>query len=322
VRWREAMTAALYGPGGFFSRPGPGPAAHFRTSVSASPLFARAVSRLLTAVDEALDRPDPLDVVDVGAGRGELLLALAANAPPEQLRRLRLTAVERAPRPPALTSGIAWTDDAPDGTTGLLIATEWLDNIPLDVATGRPPRYLHVDGEPGEEITGPDAEWLHDWWPDGERAEIGRTRDDAWAAAVGTLRRGLALAVDYGHWRDARPEFGTLTGYRAGREVDPVPDGTCDLTAHVAIDSAAARGAAVAGIPPTVVSQREALHALGVDGSRPPIIRAHDDPAGYVRALAESTAAAELTDRNGLGAHWWLLQPVGTPVIPEVLLRA
>ena len=66
--WSEAMQDALYGVDGFFLRTSP--AEHFRTSVTASPVFAQAVRRLAGLVDDALGRPDPFDVVDVGAGRG------------------------------------------------------------------------------------------------------------------------------------------------------------------------------------------------------------------------------------------------------------
>lgn len=48
--WREAAETALYGDGGFYRSPvrsPDGPAGHFRTSVHASPLFARAVAGLL-----------------------------------------------------------------------------------------------------------------------------------------------------------------------------------------------------------------------------------------------------------------------------------
>jgi SAM-dependent MidA family methyltransferase len=317
VRWREAMATALYGAGGFFVA-GERPAAHFRTSVHASPLFAAAVLRLLDRVDEAIGRPDRLDVVDVGAGGGELLAALARLAPPELGSRLALTAVEVAPRPPDLTPTVRWQDAVPSGAAGLLLATEWLDNLPVDVVEGGPgePRYVLVDPSTGLEssgdaVTGPEAQWLTDWWPASGRAEVGLLRDRAWAAAVSGLDRGLALAVDYGHLRAARPLGGTLTAFRAGRQVPPIPDGTRDITAHVAIDSAAAAGSAAAGLPYRLVPQREALRSLGVDGTRPPLGLASTDPAGYVRALAAASAAAELTDRAGLGGHWWLLQPVG-----------
>ncbi len=145
------------------------------------------------------------------------------------------------------------------------------------------------------------------------RAEIGRTRDEAWAAAVGHVDRGLALAVDYGHLLGDRPFGGSLTGYRGGRQVPPVPDGTCDVTAHVAMDSVASAGERVARCAYALESQRAGLRALGADGGRPPLALAVRDPAGYVRALAEASATAELTDPTGLGGHWWLWQPVGLP---------
>ncbi|MEV7680476.1 SAM-dependent methyltransferase [Streptomyces sp. NPDC088341] len=309
-RWRLAAEDALYGPGGFYLRP-EGPAGHFRTSVHASPLFAAAVARLLTATAERLGTKD-VALVDIGAGRGELLTGILAALPAGLA--VRPYAVERAPRPAGLDPRIEWCDEPPAGVGGLVFANEWLDNVPVDIAeTGDDGtvRYVLVrpDGteEPGEPVTGPDAEWLARWWPSagpGSRAEIGRPRDEAWAAAVATVERGLAVAVDYAHVRDARPPFGTLTGFRAGREVPPVPDGSCDLTAHVALDACALPGAVLLG-------QREALRGLGVDGARPPLSLAATDPAGYVRALAAAGEAAELTARGGLGDFGWLIQPVG-----------
>ncbi|RQX17396.1 hypothetical protein DDE19_11855, partial [Micromonospora ureilytica] len=75
IAWRDAMSRALYGPGGFFVA-GAGPADHFRTSVHASPAFTSALLRLISEVDSTLGHPPRFDVVDVGAGRGELLRAL------------------------------------------------------------------------------------------------------------------------------------------------------------------------------------------------------------------------------------------------------
>ena len=73
-------------------------------------------------------------MVDVGAGRGELLVALDALAPAGLRERLALTAVEVAPRPDALPPSVTWRPAVPPGVVGLLLATEWLDNVPLDVA--------------------------------------------------------------------------------------------------------------------------------------------------------------------------------------------
>ncbi|MEU7514727.1 SAM-dependent methyltransferase [Streptomyces sp. NPDC042898] len=358
--WREATERALYGPGGFYRRP-EGPAGHFRTSVHASPLFAGAVARLLGEVAEELGTSE-VALVDVGAGRGELLTAvLAATARTDLV--VRAYAVERAARPAGLDPRITWTDRLPEpgSVRGLLFANEWLDNVPVDVAEADAAgvaRYVEVraDGTErlGAPVAGPDAEWLARWWPlrePGARAEIGRPRDEAWAAAVGSLAAGRAVAVDYAHVRDSRPPFGTLTGFRAGREVPPVPDGSCDVTAHVAVDACAeagreasrqaggeasrrasgeaggeagreagreaggetgreAGGEAGRGAAAELVTQREALHRLGVSGGRPPLSLASTDPAGYVRALASAGQAAELTARGGLGDFHWLTQKV------------
>ncbi|MEN3359089.1 MAG: hypothetical protein V7637_3071 [Mycobacteriales bacterium] len=282
------MADALYGPRGFYTG-GAAPGAHFRTSVHASPLFAGAIGELLRRVDAALGHPAPLDLVDVGAGRADLLTAVAAAAGPDLAARLRLTAVERAPRPAGLPGGVRWTAEIPE-LTGLLIANEWLDNVPVDVVeqTTAGPRLVLVSPAGAESVGGPpgaaDAAWLADWWPlrPGQRAEVGRPRDQAWAAAAGQVRRGVAVAIDYAHDRRARPPAGTLTGYRAGRQVPPVPDGSCDLTAHVALDACAAtyRLAAMRAAPgrPGPDGPATQLAAPGTDPTTPAA-----DPTGPVR---------------------------------------
>jgi SAM-dependent MidA family methyltransferase len=315
--WRVAAEEALYGPGGFYRRP-EGPAGHFRTSVHASPLFARAVARLLCLVDEALDRPAALDFVDMAAGRGELAAGVLATLPADVAARTRVHAVEIAGRPDGLDPRIEWLTEPPRGITGLLFANEWLDNVPVEVAevdsTGVPRRVLvRRDGTErlGEPVSAAEARWLARWWPlpavQGLRAEIGLPRDTAWAAAVARMERGLAVAVDYAHTADTRPPFGTLTGFREGRETAPVPDGSCDITAHVALDACAAHA------PPgaRLLTQRDALRTLGITGARPPLALASTRPEEYVRALARAGEAAELTAAGGLGDFGWLVQPVG-----------
>src|SRR4051794_25340232 len=318
------MQTGLYGPDGFFVRDPDGPAWHFRTSVHASPLFAGALLRLVERIDAALGHPEVFDLVDVGAGRGELLGTLRALLPGDLAARARLTGVEVAARPPGLDAAIRWRPDVPDTIVGLLVATEWLDNVPLDVVdrdeAGRLRKVLVDPATGGESLGGradaADLFWLRRWWPEPERAEIGWPRDAAWADAVHHVRRGCALAVDYGHQRSTRPAHGTLTGFRGGRQVPPVPDGSCDVTAHVAMDAVAV----AAGTPYRMIRQRAALKALGVHGARPPLDLARTDPAGYVRALAAAGAAAELTEPAGLGGHWWLLHPIGLDARGSMLL--
>jgi SAM-dependent MidA family methyltransferase len=314
--WRAATEEALYGAHGFYRRP-EGPAGHFRTSVHASALYAGAVARLLCRVDAALGHPGELGFVDMGAGRGELSAGVLAALPAEVAARTRAYAVEIADRPDGLDHRIEWCAEPPERVTGLLFANEWLDNVPVDVvevdAAGTPRLVLvRADGRErlGEPVGGEEAAWLERWWPvageEGLRAEIGLPRDRAWATAVAGVERGLAVAVDYAHLADARPPFGTLTGFRQGRETAPVPDGSRDITAHVALDACALPGA-------RLLTQRDALRALGVTAGRPPLSLATTDPTAYVRALAGAGEAAELTAPGGLGDFGWLIQPVGIP---------
>jgi SAM-dependent MidA family methyltransferase len=303
--WRTAWDRALYGPEGFYRRSSP--ADHFRTSVHGSTLLAEALVRLLE--DRGLDT-----LVDVGCGRGELLTAVHRLAP-----GLTLLGVEVAARPADLAPGIDWSPVLPSAVDGVLLAHEWLDNVPCHVVEVDPDgvlRVVHVDPATGQESLGhrldePGVpaglrEWLARWWPldvgePGTRAEVGTSRDRVWADAAARVGRGLAIAVDYGHTRAARPPYGSMRSYRHGREVDVVPDGSRDVTAAVAVDAVAA---AAGG---TVLSQREALALLGVDAERPPLSLARSAPGEYAAALAATTRATDLTATGGLGDFYWVV---------------
>ncbi len=295
VPWRQAWNEALYGPDGFFVNQRP--AQHFRTAVAASGLFAEAVARV--ARDEGFDT-----VVDVGAGGGELLLGLSELEP-----GLKLVGVDLAPRPDGLPAGIEWRREIPAEFDGLLIAHEWLDNIPCDVVElddDGDVREVLVDPETGDERLGDpiDSGWLDAWWPlddPGTRAEIGEPRDEAWAEAVEAVN-GMAIAIDYGHLAESRPPYGSLASYRDGQEVDIRPDGSRDVTAHVAVDAVCDR---VGGC---LERQRDALARLGVDGATPPLELAHADPPRYLEALARASQAAELRARGGWGDFWWIVR--------------
>ncbi|HZU56675.1 MAG TPA: SAM-dependent methyltransferase, partial [Actinocrinis sp.] len=246
-------------------------------------------------------------------------------------RRLRLVAVEVTPKPDNLTSDIEWRNDLPAGVTGLLIANEWLDNVPCDVAESTPHGWRLVEvAADGAERLGPEPNpdqqaWLSTWWPTPNssnepsdqplRAEIGLSRDTAWRRAVAALDRGVAIAVDYAHNRTSRSPFGTLTGYAHGRQTAPIPDGSCDITAHVALDSCAAATHADWTV---LATQREVFHSLGMTGGRPDLALASTDPRGYLRALSQASAAAELTDPLGLGGFGWLAQGVAMSMPPAL----
>lgn len=322
LAWDDAWFSALYAkPSGLYRRDAPGK--HFATAAQGIPngtdVLAAALLRL--ARREGLCR-----IVDLGAGRGELATALARQDPAVQV-----AAVDVVARPRGLPRAVAW-HVAPGGAdlgapTGLaeplrdalVVAVEWLDVVPcpvLEIDDRGVPRVVLVatpgterpgTERPGTERLGAEAgredlEWCARWWPPrglptGARIEVGRTRDAAWAGLLGRMRGGLALAIDYGHTRATRPTYGTLVGYRDGRVVAPVPDGTCDLTAHVAVDS-------LAQVART--SQRVALADLGVTAVPPDLALATTNTPEYAAKLAVSATIGRLKERGGLGDFHWI----------------
>lgn len=294
------------------------PSTHFTTS--AGPLVAERIAAILREVDDRLGHPDFLRVVDIGCGDGALL-ALVREECADMSPRVQWTGIDVRPlevdgvdtlvaeAPLALPSG---------PVHGLVMAHEWLDEIPCDVVERDEDgvdRLVLVDRE-GIETLGPsladdracaahdvDAAqaraWLHRWWPlrePGDRAEVGTARDRAWQWMTGLLAEGTALATDYGHVQAERCErgpHGTLAAYASGRLVRTVPDGAANLTAHVALD------ACMAAVPGTTLTlQRDEVGAvpLGTDPSAMDVER--------------HFASLRLRDRNRLGAVGWLRRDV------------
>ncbi|HEY0240792.1 MAG TPA: SAM-dependent methyltransferase [Friedmanniella sp.] len=309
--WRSAWLDAAYGPGGFWSTQQPGD--HFTTGVGAGPLVARAVAGLEAVGGSATT------VVDVGAGDGRLLAALADLRPD-----LALVGIDRRPRPAGLDARVGWAEDHWDVEAGrwvgggpqdwlpegvpLVLAHEWLDDLPVPVVEHDSGTWYAVEvDDAGRERRGPavggdERAWLATWWDEGRRAEVGRSRDVAWAALVRTAvdRGGRALAVDYGHRAHERPPAGTFAAYGRGRGRTPTPDGSVNLTAGVAVDALVAAGEAAGATTLLLERQADVLSHV------PP-----EEPTDPLTALVRRSERAALTSPGRWGDLWWLLQ--GSP---------
>jgi SAM-dependent MidA family methyltransferase len=234
----------------------------------------------------------------------------------------RVVAVDVVERPEGLDDRIDWLR-SPGGATlpaelaalrdAFVIGHEWLDVVPCTIAevdAEATARVVLVDPVSGAEslggpLDGADLAWAQTHWPTsgpGARIEVGRSRDEAWADLVSRVDSGVLVAMDYGHDASERPSGGTLTAYRLGVQTAPVPDGTMDLTAHVAIDTLDAD---------RIARQRTLLLDLGVRGQTPPQALAATDPLGYLRALERAAAEAELIRPGGFGDFWWAVTSVG-----------
>lgn len=320
--WEHAWHDALYGPGGFY-RAAP-PARHFATSAQGVP---GGTEVLAAAVVELARRHGCTRLVDVGAGAGELLRGVRPLAP-----HLHLTAVDVVDRRDAADGIDAWLVSPggaalPDALGGLrdtlVVAHEWLDVVPCPVVERDPdadPAWREVavapDGveTPGAPVTGAALAWLERWVPGTvERAEVGLPRDRAAADLLGRIDSGVLVLVDYGHVRATRPPHGTLTGFRDGRQVAPVPDGSCDVTAHVAVDSLLDHLGRTDEVGRAEVrSQRDLLADLLPRAGGPvPHELARREPTAYLGALARRAALHALSAPGGLGDFWWLVLPRG-----------
>ena len=243
--WFDAWVASAYGPEGFWPRHRP--EEHFRTAAASTPLLAEMAAAVV-------DRTPGVQVVlDLGAGSGQLLTALHELRP-----GLQLVAVDLRDRPAELPAAVEWARDLWDvrydrWTTGaalpwlvrpepvMIICCEWLDDLPVVVVRRHADGWREmIIGDDGTEEFGPrlheeQLTWADQWWPAGQRAEVGLTRDRAWTAlaAVVARRGGCALMIDYGHRLGERPADGSFAAYRDGRAVLPdsvrraQPHGAC-----------------------------------------------------------------------------------------------
>ncbi len=314
--WRQAWTEALYGKEGFYRHNLP--ADHFRTASQAgAELVAHALSTLM-------ERHGLRRVVEVGAGTGVLLTEVWRRRP-----QTDLVAVEVRPRPAGLPPAIAWQAEFPDldDVPTLLLGWELLDVVPVTVA-GRGPDGLWLeltvrpDGRQrvGGTVTPEERRWLRRWTPPAQRGsvEVGLAREEFWAGLAGRVPSGLALAVDYG-FEAPDPGDGpgqlplTITGFRDGRQVPPVPDGSCDITSHVRWDSLRTHLREKLHLDSELTTQREALGDLGVvEPDVDPDLMSRD-PTRYLESLVARGRFRELTDPAGLGGFGWLLTPLGRP---------
>ena len=146
IGWVHAWQEALYGPRGFYR--GQVPARDFATATH-PPLGAV----LAEAIWHYADLLELSGVVDIGAGRGELIGALHAHRPDRPL--LGVDVVER---PADLPDGVGWLrgpggaplpDELSDLTDVLVVAHEWLDVVPCVIG------QLDADGVVREVLVDP-----------------------------------------------------------------------------------------------------------------------------------------------------------------------
>jgi len=296
LSFADYMDAVLYAPGlGYYSAGARkfGAGGDFVTAPELGSVFARCLARLVRATLRQLGGGV---ILEVGGGSGALaadLLVALRDEPPERYLLLDISGDLRerqrqtlAARVPEFLHRVAWLDALPAGPLeGVVLANEVLDALPVERfrISGGHASQLGVQSAAGrlawaeQPAPGPLASAVAELQaalgaplPEGYTTEIGLLQPAWLSALLGTLRRGLALCIDYGGTRrdiyHARRSAGTLVcHYRHRQHTDPffLP-GLQDLTAWVdfsaAADSAAAAGLELAGY----ATQAHTLLASGV----------------------------------------------------------
>lgn len=298
TNFAEFMERALYDPEhGFYQSGQAGRrGGHFITSPEVGPLFGAVVARVLDRRWSELGQPDPFTVIDAGAGPGTLARTVA-KAEPGCAPALRWINVERsAAGRAAHTIGDSQAAMPGGPITGVIVANELLDNLPL--------RLFDPDGnEIGDHRPNPETRLT----PRQDQACV-------WLAqALSILNQGTVVVIDYMSTTEemaTRPWPEWLRTYRGhGRGDDPwTAPGTQDITSEVALDQLAAV------CPPTRVStQAEWLRAHGIEELVAEGVAAWRAGAaqGDLAAVAGRSRAIEaeaLLDPSGLGgftvAEW------------------
>jgi SAM-dependent MidA family methyltransferase len=326
----EFMELALYDHDHGYYASAPrrsGRAGDFFTSVDVGSLFGEMVARQLAEMWDLLRESGAgrFELVEAGAGDGQLtrdVLDAAARNHRDLYDQMRVILVERSAAARRQQSDVlaAHTDRVsaslealPSGVTGVIVANELLDALPVHSVTMTEGglREVYVQERNGElgEIAGPiSRRQIEDHLAQvgaaldlGARAEVGLDATEWIRRAAKALTHGFLLLFDYGHEAQelysATHASGTLVAYRhhtASAAHWLESPGNRDVTAEVDLTSirhaAEAAGLTAVGC----VDQTYFLMALG--------IAEHLDGGTDRKALKRRLAARTLLLPGGLGS--------------------
>ncbi|MGY1489425.1 class I SAM-dependent methyltransferase [Methylobacillus pratensis] len=265
------MELALYAPGlGYYSAGTQkfGEAGDFVTAPEMTPLFGETLAR---QVMEVLAQTGG-SVLELGAGRGRLAAAVLeemqrANALPVQYLILEVSAdlkeVQRqylqSTLAPALYERVSWLDALPAEFTGVVLANEVLDAVPVHLVRRESDHWQEIGVAVDEAealmldsrslidaslVSGIDALAL----PEHYQTEVSPAAQALVASLAQCLREGVLLFIDYGfshaeYYHPQRHQGTLMCHYRHHAHPDPLLyPGLQDVTAHVDFSAMAKAG--------------------------------------------------------------------------------
>lgn len=260
ISFARYMELALYAPGlGYYAGGATkfGAAGDFITAPEMTPLFGRTLARTAEAVLRQTDG----EILELGAGSGRLALDLLRELERRECLPARYRILEVSPdlrarqralfeaEAPHLLERLVWLDCLPQGFSGLMLANEVLDAMPVHLVCWLAGEIF----ERGVAFQQGEFAWEDRPIADGPLLRAAKAIDPgpdylseinlaalAWINSLAQcLARGAILCIDYGFPRSEyfhpQRDSGTLrVHYRHHSLDDPfyLP-GLCDLTAHV-----------------------------------------------------------------------------------------
>lgn len=244
------MELALYGPGGFFASATlrSVKSGDFLTSPEVSSLFGMTLAAFAAAERERVG--EPFRLVEVGAGSGSLLRPLI-EALDVETWAVDVSASARAALSEVIPAARVVTvlDLVPSPFTGVILANELLDNLPMAIAQltdrGWRERWVGIENNRLTFVDAPVRSEVHAWLEafagpveDGGWVEVQLQAFDWIGRALALMTSGALVVIDYGDTAEdlaPRRRDGTLRTYRS-HHLGPHPldePGATDITADV-----------------------------------------------------------------------------------------
>jgi NADH dehydrogenase [ubiquinone] 1 alpha subcomplex assembly factor 7 len=321
----QYMTLCLTHPRhGYYTTRNPlGAGGDFITAPEISQMFGELIGLWAAAAWRALGSPERVRLVELGPGRGTMMLDAmrAAKVMPEFHSALGLHMVEISPvlervqRQALAAAGVsaAWhhaIEEVPEGPA-IIIANEFFDSLPVHQAVmcadgwhervikiGEDAKFhFSIDRDPiplfdeflPSSLGAARIGEIFEWRADKTAIELGR-RLASWGGAV--------LILDYGHIESGLGD--TLQGVSRHGYADPLAaPGLVDLTAHVDFQALAQAAQGVGAQVLGPVTQAEFLRRLGIE-QRAAALRA-SAPEKYAAAIGAELHRLTDEERTGMG---------------------
>jgi len=362
ITFAEFIDLALYHPDYGYYGSGQvaiGADGDFFTASSLGPDFGELLAEQLAEIWLILDRPEPFQVVEMGAGLGDLAIDILNYWQlnyPDLLQNVEYNIIEESPSLIAtqqeklqscLENGIKlnwknWSDLANNSVTGCFFSNELIDAFPVHQVIWQDDQLQEIYvGENQEELIEIIAEIStpellnyfekvqikinESNYPDGYRTEVNLQALDWLNRIAQKLNKGYLLTIDYGYsaqkYYHPQRSQGTLQCYYQHRyHADPLVNlGLQDITTHVNFTALENQGKSLGLETLGFTQQGLFLMSLGL-GDR--LMELSTGKFNFAEIFKRRDALHQLIDPTGLGKFGVLLQAKGlTPVQKTRSLR-